>query len=143
MLQRSKYEFSIGPSFFDSYNAYPDVKWVAGLNVGNQTAGSTENWAAAVGYACSRVGDVVEAWEFGNEPNLFRNMPKDPGNYVRYWVEKTKAAQAEMDKNCPGMKMNMMAPSFAGTNRDAFNETVVMKLGLNQLNNIGILSSHK
>lgn len=117
----------IGPSFFESYATWPDVKFSHGFNLGlggNNSVG-WETLLETVPLACAALGGgKLFAWEYGNEPDLFSTSAQGPvrpanwneSTYVSQWLNGTRAIKAAVAESCPDLvSVEFMAPSFAGT----------------------------
>ncbi|PVH84106.1 glycoside hydrolase family 79 protein [Cadophora sp. DSE1049] len=146
----------IGPSFFDSYNIFPDTKYVHGFNLGlgaNNSAG-WQTLLDTVPLACKALGgDKLLWWEYGNEPDLFSTSAQGPvrppgwneSQYVEQWLNGTRAIRGQLEKYCPEMleggKYGYLAPSFAGTN-NRLKPVLTWRDGLNVDEDVKIFSSH-
>ncbi|KAL5327447.1 hypothetical protein ACEPPN_005143 [Leptodophora sp. 'Broadleaf-Isolate-01'] len=146
----------IGPSFFDSYNTFPDTKYVHGFNLGlggNNSAG-WQTLLDTVPLACKALGgDKLLWWEYGNEPDLFSTSAQGPvrppgwheSQYVAQWLNGTRAISGQLEKYCPellgGEKYGYLAPSFAGTN-SRLKPVLTWQDGLNVDGDVKIFSSH-
>ncbi|THZ91959.1 hypothetical protein D6C82_09671 [Aureobasidium pullulans] len=144
---------TIGPSFFESYKTMPKgTKYSHGFNLGaNSSAARTATFASAA-YACKAIGSDLAYWEYGNEPDLFVSSGYRPHNYteaeyVEEWLNGTTAISSAVKAACPSLaNTKFMAPSFAGVGpaNDFFTLDPVLawKNGLDQNDNIGLISSH-
>ncbi|KAI1282627.1 glycoside hydrolase family 79 protein [Xylaria sp. FL0933] len=119
----------IGPSYFESYLTWPNVKFSHGFNMGGNH--DSRQWATLLqtaAIACKTLGkDRLYWWEYGNEPDLFATSSQGPvrpanyseSDYVAEWLAGTRAIRGVIAQNCPGMLSNetygYIAPSFAGT----------------------------
>lgn len=148
---------SIGPSYFESYNTWPDTKYVHGFNMGlggNNSAG-WETLLDTVPLACKALGkEKLLWWEYGNEPDLFSTSAQGPvrpptwneSTYVAQWLNATRAIKSQLDKYCPELTSNStygyLAPSFAGLTNH-LKPVKAWQSGLDVDKNIKIISSHK
>ncbi|KAK4144763.1 uncharacterized protein C8A04DRAFT_36332 [Dichotomopilus funicola] len=147
---------TIGPSYFESYTTWKDVKFSHGFNLG--LGGSkSEGWQTlldTVPLACQTLGDgKLYLWEYGNEPDLFSTSAQGPvrssdwneAQYVQQWQNGTRQIKALLEEHCPELTersvYGYLAPSFAGTGNtlkaaDAWAE------GLNDDKDITFFSTH-
>ncbi|KAH8156926.1 hypothetical protein CIB48_g11321 [Xylaria polymorpha] len=118
----------IGPSFFESYSTWPNVKFTHGFNMGGNH--DDRQWATLIQtaeIACKTLGkDKLNWWEYGNEPDLFSTSAQGPvrssnyneSDYVTEWLAATRAIKGVLSEACPDMLGNdtygYLAPSFAG-----------------------------
>ena len=137
--------FTIGPTFFNSYLAFPNTSFSHGFNLKNASNAAVQNIAASAAAACKIAGHAISAFELGNEPDLyFSDIVTNPSDYVNRWLNGAKAIENAVAEACPGYKFpGFMAPSFTGTTYSQKNETVPFSHGLNSMNNINLISSHK
>ncbi|KAI0810148.1 glycoside hydrolase family 79 protein [Xylaria sp. FL0064] len=119
----------IGPSYFESYLTWPNVKFSHGFNMGGNH--DSRQWATLLqtaAIACKTLGkDRLYWWEYGNEPDLFATSSQGPvrpanyseSDYIAEWLAGTRAIKGVIAQNCPDMLSNetygYIAPSFAGT----------------------------
>ncbi|KAI1490471.1 hypothetical protein F5X96DRAFT_679062 [Biscogniauxia mediterranea] len=120
----------IGPSFFESYTTWPDVKFSHGFNLGgNNDSRRWDTLLQTVPLACKALGrERLYAWEYGNEPDLYstnalapvRSLEWNESDYVAEWLNGTRTIKALLREHCPELAGNdtygYIAPSFAGTN---------------------------
>lgn len=147
----------IGPSFFESYQTWPGVRFSHGFNLAKGGAArNAEGWQTLLDtapLACKALGkDGYYAWEYGNEPNNFAlsrhtSRPKGwgPKNFTYEWLNGTKAISQEMKKHCPDMAREFrqyMAPSYDDRVTE-LNATDVWDYGLDRCNNVNWYSVHK
>ena len=144
----------IGPSFFHSFHAWPDTKYIYGFNLAaNGTVGRMSLKHTAK-HACKALEHGRLAyWELGNEPDLYSTSaqgakrPPDwnSSTYVSEWLNGTHAIKKVIAKHCRRLdtekKYKYYAPSFAGTNNH-LNPIVTWEDGLDRDKDIGIISSH-
>ncbi|KAI0204624.1 glycoside hydrolase family 79 protein [Astrocystis sublimbata] len=114
----------IGPSFFESYSIWPNVKFTHGFNMGGNH--DDRQWATliqTVEIACKTLGkDKLQWWEYGNEPDLFATAVRpsnyNESDYVEEWLAGTRAIKGVLSESCPDLLDNetygYLAPSFAG-----------------------------
>ncbi|KAI8626781.1 glycoside hydrolase family 79 protein [Xylariaceae sp. FL1651] len=118
----------IGPSFFESYLTWPNVKYSHGFNMGGNH--DSRQWATLLqtaAIACKTLGkERLYWWEYGNEPDLFATSSQGPvrppnyneSDYVTEWLAATRAIKGVLAETCPDMLSNetygYLAPSFAG-----------------------------
>ncbi|TRX94180.1 hypothetical protein FHL15_004948 [Xylaria flabelliformis] len=118
----------IGPSYFDSYTTWPNVKFSHGFNMGGNH--DDRQWATLIqtaAIACKTLGkDKLYWWEYGNEPDLFPTSAQGPvrpanwneSDYVAEWLVATRAIKGVITETCPDLLGNdtygYLAPSFAG-----------------------------
>ncbi|TVY82848.1 Beta-glucuronidase [Lachnellula suecica] len=146
----------IGPSFFESYNTWPDTKFSHGFNMGlggNSSVG-WETLLETVPLACKALGGGnLLMWEYGNEPDLFSTSAQGPvrpanwneSTYVSQWLNGTRAIKAELEKACPELATNdsygYLAPSFAGVSNH-LDPVKTWADGLDDDEDIKLISSH-
>ncbi|KAI0468511.1 glycoside hydrolase family 79 protein [Xylaria cf. heliscus] len=118
----------IGPSYFESYLTWPNVKFTHGFNMGGNH--DDRQWATLIQtaqIACKTLGkDRLHWWEYGNEPDLFATSAQGPvrpsnyneSDYVTEWLAGTRAIKGVLSEYCPELLSNetygYFAPSFAG-----------------------------
>lgn len=128
------------------------TKYSHGFKLGaNSSAARTATFASAA-YACKAIGSDLAHWEYGNEPDLFVSSGYRPHNYteaeyVDEWLNGTTAISSAVKAACPSLaNTKFMAPSFVGVGpaNDFFTLDPVLawKNGLDQNDNIGLISSH-
>ncbi|ROW07920.1 hypothetical protein VMCG_03621 [Cytospora schulzeri] len=146
----------IGPSYFESYNQWPNVKFSHGLNLG-LGANNSAGWQTlfdTVPLACKTLGpDKLYTWEYGNEPDLYassaqgavRPQPWNDTTYVSQWINGTHEILARLEEACPELTdpslYGYMAPSFSGANR-ALHSVGTWAAGLDQDEDIKLYSKH-
>lgn len=146
----------IGPSYYESFNTWPDTKFIYGFNLAKNTTEASESISNSVPQACKALsnGNLLY-WEMGNEPDLFKTSaqgitrPKswDEADYVNEWMNKTNMVKDLLAKNCDqsfvsSSSFRWIAPSFAGTN-NSLNATKTWQAGLGKEKDIALFSSHK
>ncbi|KAL2174635.1 glycoside hydrolase family 79 protein [Thermothelomyces heterothallicus CBS 202.75] len=146
----------IGPSYFESYDTWNDVKFSHGFNLGlggNRSSG----WQAlldTVPLACKALGNgKLYVWEYGNEPDLFSTSAQGPvrpanwseATYVSQWHNGTRQIKALVQEHCPETlesgNYGYMAPSFAGVNNH-LKEAAAWAAGLDGDQDIKLFSTH-
>lgn len=146
----------IGPSYFESYNQWPNVKFSHGLNLG-LGGNNSEGWQTlfdTVPLACTALGpEKLYTWEYGNEADLYassaqgsiRPQPWNDSSYVSQWINGTHEILARLEEACPELVdpnlYGYMAPSFSGANR-ALDSVGTWVAGLNQDEDIKLYSKH-
>ena len=146
---------SIGKSYFESYQTFPDTQYIHGFNLGHNDSAGFETLVGTVPLACNALkGGKLAYWELGNEPDLFKTTTKilssdkvRPSNwaepdYVSEWVGKTRVITDLVKQNCPDVPLGFIAPSFAGVS-NSLDPVKTWASGLNVDKNILLSSSHK
>jgi len=147
----------IGPSYFESYNTWPNTKFIHGFNMGLGGKNSA-GWATLINtvpLACKALGGgKLLWWEYGNEPDLFSTSaqgavrPSDwnEATYVSQWLNGTRAIKAALQSACPDLTSNStygyLAPSFAGTGNH-LKPVKTFQSGITADQDIKLISSHK
>ena len=147
----------IGPSFFESYEMWPGVKYSHGFNFG-LGANSSEGWQTLVdtaSLACKALGNgKLYAWEYGNEPNnyatRFQGAVRPPtwneSTYVRQWLNGTDEIGRQVQKHCPEIAfyngLRFMAPSY-DDRVSTLNASMVWEDGLDKRRDISAYAVHK
>lgn len=146
----------IGPSYFESYNTWPNVKFSHGLNLGlgANNSGGWQTLLDTVPLACKALGpEKLYTWEYGNEPDLYassaqgpvRPQPWNDTAYVSQWINGTHEILAQLEEACPELLdaslYGYMAPSFSGANR-ALHSVGTWAAGLDQDENVKLYSKH-
>ena len=146
---------SIGPSFFESYSTWPDMKFIHGFNLAKNGSVGLDSLLATASLACKALeGGKLLHWELGNEPDLYKTSaqgPVRPANwseldYVDEWLGKTRQMKQVMAGDCPDLAQNgtynFIAPSFAGTG-NSLDPIITWQDGLDTDRDIALISSHK
>lgn len=143
---------TIGPAFFESYQTWPDTRFVHGFNLGENSTRARQGLIESVPFACKALGeDRLAYWELGNEPDLFnRSFIRPPGwderDYVDEWLLWTRKIRKAMEDPCPdlatGEKYKFYAPSFAGTGGNGLDPVLAWQAGLDTDKDIALISSH-
>lgn len=147
----------IGPSYFESYSQWPNVKFSHGFNLG-LGANNSEGWQTlldTVPLACEALsGGKLYMWEYGNEPDLFSTSAQSPvrpaswneSAYVWQWLNGTRQIRASLAESCPDIlgstSGDFMAPSFAGVGNH-LKAAAAWEEGLNANGDIKLFSTHK
>ena len=101
--------------------------------------------------ACKAIGpDRLDAWEYGNEPDLFYLTEPRPGEwnepeYVRGWLNGTRQIKSLIEEHCPDMTgpehYGYFAPSFSD-NDHSMDSPIARCHGLNEDENIKFYARH-
>ncbi|CAG8951004.1 hypothetical protein HYFRA_00006401 [Hymenoscyphus fraxineus] len=147
---------SIGPSYFESYNTWPDTKYIHGFNMGlgGNTSAGWQTLIDTVPLACQALGkEKLLWWEYGNEPDLFSTSSQgavrpptwNESTYVDQWLNATRMIKVQLQKYCPDLVENgsygYLAPSFAGLNNH-LKPVKTWQAGLDVDKSIKVISSH-
>jgi hypothetical protein len=146
----------IGPSFFESYQTWPGVKFVHGFNLGKNSAAAIQATMDSVQVACKALShDNFLYWEMGNEPDLFKTSAQGvvrpqswtEAEYVKEWNDRLSRVKDALKSKCgdewtSDAKFKWLAPSFAGTG-NSLNAIKTWNAGLGKTGVIGKFSSHK
>ena len=145
------FKLGIGPAFFESYEVIPDAKVVHGFNMraGGNSTKEMKNVIDHAVYACNALGDRIEAWEYGNEPDLFgfRHHYRDPEyneqDVFNEWEQGADAITAALKKYCPKCPSpGYIAPSFA-FNQVYMNPVKAWFAGYDRRSDISMFAQHK
>ncbi|KAK5630626.1 hypothetical protein RRF57_006341 [Xylaria bambusicola] len=145
----------IGPSYFESYLTWPNVKFTHGFNMGgNHDNRQWDTLLQTAAIACKTLGrDRLHWWEYGNEPDLFSISSQGPvrpsnyneSDYVAEWLAGTRAIKGVIAESCPDMLSNetygYLAPSFAGV-ANALNAARTWAEGLDEDGTVRYFSTH-
>ncbi|KAI1137099.1 glycoside hydrolase family 79 protein [Hypoxylon sp. FL0543] len=140
----------IGPSYFESYNTLPNVKFSHGFNMGgNHDDRQWDTLLKTAALACQALDkDNLYFWEYGNEPDLFSGAvrPSDwtESDYVAEWLNGTRNVYSIFNHSCPDSSndtVGWLAPSFAGTSNH-LKASRTWSSGMNDDNDIKLFSSH-
>lgn len=139
----------IGKTFFDSYNAWPGVKFIHGFNMAKNGTNGFDSLIATVPLACEALSNNNLAfWELGNEPDLYKPNVRPPNwneeSYVSEWLNKTRSMKNPLVEACPDLadQYSFIAPSFAGVT-NSLNPVITWQDGLNADQNVDQISIHK
>jgi hypothetical protein len=110
----------IGPSFFDSYGAFPaGTTYTHNFNLAANNASGYETLAETAPLACAALRGQFDGWEMGNEPDLYRGKwrPSDwtAAQYEVEWKNMTDHLRTYIQKACPDLahSFDMVAPSVS------------------------------
>ncbi|KAH6853357.1 hypothetical protein B0I37DRAFT_409532 [Chaetomium sp. MPI-CAGE-AT-0009] len=147
---------TIGPSYFEAYNTWKDVKYYHGFNLGlggNRSSG-WQTLLDTVPLACKALsGGKLYVWGYGNEPDLYSTSAQGPVRpsswseeaYVSQWHNGTRQIKALIKEHCPELadegSYGYMAPSFAGVGNHLKAEAA-WAAGLNDDKNVKLFSTH-
>ncbi|KAK4180146.1 hypothetical protein QBC36DRAFT_343164 [Triangularia setosa] len=146
----------IGPSYFESYNTWKDVKFSHGFNLGlgANTSAGWQTLLDTVPLACKALsGGKFYLWGYGNEPDLFSTAAQGPvrppswneSTYVWQWHNGTRTMHALLQQHCPDLahesQYGYMAPSHGGVG-NRLKAHVSWAAGLNNDRNIKLYSTH-
>ncbi|KAK8016339.1 hypothetical protein PG993_014528 [Apiospora rasikravindrae] len=145
----------IGPSFFESYSTWPNVKFSHGFNMGgNNDSRVQDTLTQTAELACKALGtDKLYVWEYGNEADFFATSAQGPvrsssyneSDYVNEWLDGVAAIKSVIQKNCPDLaaidEYKYMAPGFGGVGNH-LKAPVAWADGLDNTENIKYFSSH-
>lgn len=147
----------IGPSYFESYSTWSNVKFTHGFNMGlggNNSAG-WQTLLDTVPLACKAIPPgSLNYWEYGNEPDLFSTSSQGPVRppswnetiFVSQWFNGTDHIKALLQEHCPEHLSNgsygYFAPSFAGTSNH-LKAPAAWSAGLNDNGDVKLFSTHK
>ncbi|KAI1827799.1 glycoside hydrolase family 79 protein [Xylaria intraflava] len=145
----------IGPSYFESYLTWPDVKFSHGFNLGgNHDSRVHATLLQTAALACKTLGkEKLLLWEYGNEPDLYATSSQGPvrpsdyseADYVSEWLNGTRSIKSVIAKTCPDMVGNStygyLAPSFGGTGNH-LKAPIAWADGLDVDNVIRLYSTH-
>ncbi|MCJ1282078.1 hypothetical protein MMC26_001401 [Xylographa opegraphella] len=102
--------------------------------------------------ACKTLtNETLNAWEYGNEPNLYRGSTRPSdwtiAQYTKEWLAGTKLIDETIASNCPDVAQatvnGYMAPSMSGVKIDSgFTPSDAFKAQINNQKNIKQISVH-
>jgi len=148
---------SIGPSFFESYQTWPDVQFIHGFNLAKNDSAAFVSIRDSISYACDALSkNNLLGWEMGNEPDLYKTSAQgivrpaswSEADYVKEWTARVAVVKDELKQKCgeewvSNQKFKWIAPSFAGT-KNSLDAVKAWNAGLDASNrNIAQFSSHK
>ncbi|KXT08567.1 hypothetical protein AC579_8314 [Pseudocercospora musae] len=143
---------TIGPTYFESYKTWPDVKYSHGFNLGKNSSAARKALVDSAPFACKTFlhNNKLLSWELGNEPDLYpgkiRPVNWTESQYVAEWLEYTREIRTAMEKACPELatdsRYKYIAPSFAGTGSNKLDPLRAWNAGLDTDNDISLISSH-
>lgn len=152
----------IGPSYFESYAQWPDVRFSHGFNLGlGGNSSSAAGWQTlldTVPLACEALGGGrLYLWEYGNEPDLYSTSSQGPVRpaaplgwndsiLVGQWLNGTRQIRASLQESCPELladgSYGYLAPSFAGLN-NTLQLPGTWAAGLDVDEDVKLISMHK
>ncbi|PVH92704.1 glycoside hydrolase family 79 protein [Periconia macrospinosa] len=146
---------SIGPSFFESYQTWPGVKFSHGFNLAKNSTTAVQALVDSISVACKALShENFLYWEMGNEPDLFKTSaqgivrPKSwtEADYVKEWNDRISTVKSVLKSKCgdewvSDARFKWLAPSFAGTG-NSLNAVKSWNAGLGRSGVIGKFSSH-
>ncbi|KAK3341468.1 glycoside hydrolase superfamily [Lasiosphaeria hispida] len=144
----------IGPSYFESYNTWKDVKFSHGLNLG-LGGNSSSGWQSlknTVPLVCRALGKgKLYAWQYGNEPDLYSTSAQGPvrppswdeATYVEQWLNGTRMIKTLIEEHCPELldSYGYLAPAFGGVGNH-LKAPKAWAAGINSDKNIKLFSTH-
>ncbi|ORX97555.1 hypothetical protein BCR34DRAFT_548540 [Clohesyomyces aquaticus] len=147
---------TLGPKFFESYQALPDTSFIHGFNLAKNGSDANAAASAEAAIACKylSLNGSFKAWEMGNEPDLFKTSAQGimrPGSwneadFVKEWDARVDLVKKSLEKNCgkewtENANWKWIAPSFAGTG-NSLDALKTWKAGLNKREEVVAFSSH-
>lgn len=146
---------TIGPPYFESYQTWPDTKFIHGFNLGRNSTTARQALVESVPYACEALQNgKLLYWELGNEPDLYKISAQGPvrppswneRDYVDEWLHWTQEIREAMRKPCPRLasrkNYKYYAPSFAGAS-NSLDPIETWEDGLDRDKDIAVITSHK
>ncbi|KAK0657684.1 glycoside hydrolase family 79 protein [Cercophora newfieldiana] len=145
----------IGPSYFESYDTWEDVKFSHGFNLGlggNNSAG-WQTLLDTVPLTCKALRGKLYIWQYGNEPDLFststHGIVRPPSwnekTYIEQWQNGTRAIKSLIQDHCPDLlddgSYGYLAPAFAGVG-NKLKAPAAWAAGLNSNKDITLFSTH-
>ena len=98
---------SIGPLFFKSFETWPGVKFIVGLNFkdASSTTEGLDSMLANVAASCGSLKDNLLWWEYGNEPDRYGRKPSiwNSTSYVEDWKLGASKIKETLQEKCPDM----------------------------------------
>lgn len=139
---------TIGPSFFESYGVFPNTSYITGVNLATNGSAGTATRQEEFSAISKALGDSLQAFEIGNEPDLFQHWNRRKSSWgVTDYVSEWEAAAKLAESTLSGSTLSYFAPSFAGTDNsaasDAMGPAQAFKAGLGDESGIKTLSGHK
>lgn len=146
-------DLSIGPSYFESYQTWPAVRFIHGFNLAKNGTNSAKSLTDSAAHACKALSkDSFLSWEMGNEPDLYKEQgvrPKSWGeaDLVKEWNIKVESVKEALKSACGddwagGERFKWVAPSFAGP-KNSLDAVKTWKAGLDRSSTVARFSSHK
>ncbi|KAK4462089.1 Beta-glucuronidase [Cladorrhinum samala] len=147
---------TIGPSYFESYSTFNDVKFSHGFNLG-LGGNNSKGWQTlldTVPLACRALsGGKLYLWGYGNEPDLFSTSAQGPvrpsswneSAYVGQWLNGTRTIKALLQEHCPDLasedSYGYLAPSFGGVG-NRLKAPATWAAGISTDKNVKLFSTH-
>ncbi|KAH8812694.1 glycoside hydrolase family 79 protein [Xylogone sp. PMI_703] len=138
----------IGPSFFDSYGAFPaGTKYSHNFNLAANNASGYDTLLQTAPLACKALRGQLDSWEMGNEPDLFRGKwrPSDwtAAQYEVEWKNATDHLRTYIQKACPDLARSFVltAPSVSSPG-SGLNAADIFKAGEDSEGDVKIISVH-
>jgi hypothetical protein len=145
-----------GGSFFESYQTFPNTKFIHGFNLGKKGEGYRQNLYGAATLACNALGGgKLLYWELGNEPDRYSLQDPIVGNvrpktwndaaFATEWLNVTRTLRTNIGYTCKDMitqqNYKFIAPSFSGTGgMDPYD---AYRAGIDQDNVVAEFSGHR
>ena len=132
----------MGPSFFDSYNSFPNTYYTHGFNMIWNNDTGYDSIKQMINDGCKTLEGRLSAWEYGNEPDLYigHAWPSDwnETEYVEGWSKGYAVIQEALQAKCPSLASGpkFINPSLAGTN----SKLDPVKISQDGLNNNGSIA---
>ena len=147
-----------GGPFFESYQTFPNTKFIHGFNLAKQGEGYRRNLYGGAVVACNALkGGKLLYWELGNEPDMYAvaSTPAANGNvrpkswndaaFATEWLNVTRELKQQMGFTCKDMvttdAYKFIAPSFAGT--QGMDPWEAFQAGIDKDKIIAEFSSHR
>ncbi|GAB1310034.1 hypothetical protein MFIFM68171_00244 [Madurella fahalii] len=105
---------AIGPSYFESYNTWPGVKFSHDFNLalGANSSGEWQTLLGSVPLACKTPRGKLCLWEYGNEPDLYSTLAQGPMLFEGHCPElTTDAAYGYLDPSFGGVGNGLESPA--------------------------------
>lgn len=137
----------MGPTFFESYNSFPNTFYSHGFNMIANTDAGYESIKQMINDGCKSLEGKLSAWEYGNEPDLYignsRPSTWDESDYVLGWSKGYVVIQEALQAKCPSLASGpqFLNPSLAGTN-SKLDPVLLSQAGLNNNGSIARFSVH-
>ncbi len=143
----------IGPSYFESYSTWKNVKFSHGLNhgLGGNNSRGWQSLLDTVPLVCKALSGKLYIWQYGNEPDLFSTSAQGPVRppswnekaYVEQWLNGSRAIKSLIKKHCPQLlDSGFLAPAFAGV-YNRLRAPAAWAEGLNVNKDVKLFSTHK
>ncbi|KAK2596637.1 hypothetical protein QQS21_006313 [Conoideocrella luteorostrata] len=139
----------IGPSFFDSYGAFPEgTLYSHNFNLATWNSSGFATLQATVPLACKALRGQLELFELGNEPDLFignrRPQSYSVSQYVSEWRSESARFEEYLQRACPDMAQNVkyMFPSVSSPSAKLKGPDILHSLGTDSSSKISQISVH-